>query len=640
MSKTAKSLNHADWEFITGVFEHLPDTDVRRKLLSMAKDQNLDLFRYEIEPRDYTTAYEFKVDNFAANVFGKIVNRSINAADMSQKTLSKFLGNMQHVRAWNHAFENQLLRAESYDLHTRAGKKLRKLMGDISIYTCLESARFGPGSTVMRTGNKATPLMKYAGPYTISEQLYNYLLNLDADRFEKSNPWLFNIVVGSSIGVDLIFNDKVEYLEVPKNLKTNRVIMLGNDLNVYVQLGIETEMSKRLAWRFDYHIRSPHLKRYARLRPLPKTGKGSIIDYSITGESQQEKHARLIRDNHASVATEDKSGGSDTVSLSQVKFMLEGTELLEILTATRLGLISFKRTGCEYVFELPFFGGAGDGTVFPLETAVFCCIAKAAAEILNIAVHFEGYGDDLLLLFKQREGRAEEFWKFVYQNTPFKLNKRKSFDREEHYKETCGEETFDGHSVWPARCRNLPELYKFPYLESLKVGAQKALTSKGQEGFVKYFNKQLKGKSRLARNLRKELKSVHCLYSFMLNIDIMRSEPSGFKDPRFSAVHRYVSSLIPSWFTALVSTNNTGHKKSSVEYDHELYTYCTLQVAQKATSAHFDDRSRWCYTDATGRQRHNSVPTETILAYIQTGGRLSSAGRSALVEAELVRIIG
>jgi hypothetical protein len=219
----------------------------------------------------------------------------------------------------------------------------------------------------------------------------------------RSFPKL-NIVRGSRFG------------QVPKNAKTNRPIDIEPVGNSILQKGYGTVIRNRLARA------------------------GNCI------RSGQARHAILAREASVTktLATVDKKGASDSISSLLVA---------ELLPPTWFDALDRARSPYHLINgnweELNKFSAMGNDYTFELETLLFLTLARATCQHLGITGDISVYGDDVIL-----PSAAYELYVRVCNAVGFQINEDKTYYGDDHFRESCGADWFNGIDVRVAYMRH------------------------------------------------------------------------------------------------------------------------------------------------------------------------------------------
>lgn len=259
---------------------------------------------------------------------------------------------------------------------------------------CEENMRFGPGATT-----------SISGVVTSGRKFNNMTLDC-TEELVSFRAFCFPQQWGQRCtGLNVRRSSKLT--TVPKNAKTDRVICIEPDLNIYVQLGIGATLRRRLM-RSGLDLSSQEHNRYLA------------------------SQAHLLE-----LATVDLSSASDTLSKETVELLMPPA-WVDLLGFARVPFTSVK--GKEISLEK--WSSMGNGYTFELETLIFYAIAKAVCtedEWVNVLA----YGDDIILPAK-RVDSLERILSFL----GFKVNNEKTFGKGRFY-ESCGADFFDGMNVRP-----------------------------------------------------------------------------------------------------------------------------------------------------------------------------------------------
>lgn len=255
-----------------------------------------------------------------------------------------------------------------------------------------ENMRFGPGATTSLSGI-VTKGAKFA------QRTLETTPRLVA-------PYLLSKPVNWPI-TDLSVRKGSKLTTVPKNAKTDRVICIEPDVNIYVQLGIGAAIRRSL--------------------------KLSGIDLN-----DQTRNQSLAQRAYAeALVTIDLKAASDTISYEVVKYLLPH-RWFELLALARC---DYTQVDGEYV-PLEKFSSMGNGYTFELESLVFYTAILAVAPDVDpekVGV----YGDDIVC----PAACAEELIDYL-NFLGFEVNIEKTFTNGSFF-ESCGCDFFRGVNVRP-----------------------------------------------------------------------------------------------------------------------------------------------------------------------------------------------
>jgi len=212
---------------------------------------------------------------------------------------------------------------------------------------------------------------------------------------------------------------------VPKNWKTDRVIAIEPDMNMYIQKGIGAVMRSRL--------------------------KQHGVDLN-----DQTKNQVLARDGiELGLSTIDLSMASDTVSYELVRLLLPADWFSAIeLCRSPIGVLP---SGERILYRK--FSSMGNGYTFELETVIFYGICLAVAEAYGLEVqNITVYGDDIIF-----PSKGYHHLKDILSYCGFVVNDKKSHF-EGPFRESCGKHYFYGRDVSPFYIKRSPKTLKELFL--------------------------------------------------------------------------------------------------------------------------------------------------------------------------------
>lgn len=265
---------------------------------------------------------------------------------------------------------------------------------------------FGPGThfSAKRPHEKSLQY-KLGGPQTCAFNTRQLLpLLLPENWVRRMGDLPINYVRGNRIA------------HVPKDVKRVRQIAVEPSLNVYVQKGIGSYLTKVLRER-------------------------GIADL----ETGQQKHRALVQEKWSSIATIDLKDASDRLSCTLIKAILP-SDWYALLNAARC-IMTYAGDYKSWVLT-ETFSSQGNAFTFPLETMVFKAIALSVVPTHS----WDGvsvYGDDIIVPIDHGFGVIDALEKLG-----FVINVEKSFLGVHHgilrdFRESCGCDTIRGFDVRP-----------------------------------------------------------------------------------------------------------------------------------------------------------------------------------------------
>lgn len=375
-------------------------------------EQYLDL---QCDPRYYDSPADFKRDYQATEVLKKnprlptSINKSERALQVWREAETQNVNTRQRIDEF---LENPHS-ADPWTLHTvlKAQQIIQSIIGSHPSKADLALAeanmRFGPGATTSVSG-VVTQGRKYS-----NNSLDATPLVVDYRTFCFPENWKrvvtdINIVRGSRL------------ITVPKNAKTDRVICIEPDLNIFVQLGVGALIRRKL------------------------------LRFGLDLNTQEVNQCLASVGNTLDLATVDLKSASDTISEAVVRLLLPDSwvQLLEFCRSpeTRLPDGTWHR--------LEKWSSMGNGYTFELETLIFyaCILAVVPRKEWCVCA---AYGDDLILPSAYMADLMR-----VLAFLGFSTNPDKSFGFG-RFRESCGTDWFDGVNVRPFFFRKA-DVHDFP----------------------------------------------------------------------------------------------------------------------------------------------------------------------------------
>jgi hypothetical protein len=222
----------------------------------------------------------------------------------------------------------------------------------------------------------------------------------------------------------IVLNDTNKVTTVPKDGRKDRPIAIENNLNVCLQLGVDSYIRKRLRrWGIDLDSQDKN---------IILSGAGSL--------------------NPDLAATIDLANASDTVSLRIAKMLLP-SDWYDYLCDLR----SPKGSYGTDTFRYSKLSSMGNGTTFAIESLIFAAITYGVA--VEYYGHFPRkwiaiFGDDIVV----PAAIANEVI-YNLELCGFQVNTDKSF-LSGHFKESCGADWFHGRNVRPVFLKEEPNTAK------------------------------------------------------------------------------------------------------------------------------------------------------------------------------------
>lgn len=286
----------------------------------------------------------------------------------------------------------------------RARELIRTWLGPLTtadLRFCEKAMRFGPGATTSLSGI-VTKGKKY------SRRCIDVTPRLASFRAHPSFPHGWR---DAAHEIRLVRSSKMT--TVPKNAKTDRVICIEPDLNIFAQLGIGALLRERL-----------------RINGLDL----------LSQRNNQLKAARAAK---TGLCTMDLSSASDTICREAVWTLLPD-RWSHLLWLAR---VDYTRLGEEEI-ALEKWSSMGNGYTFELESLLFAAVVVASTDDLSLHRDVAIYGDDLIF-----PDEASELVSKTLDFLGFRVNREKTFGKG-RFHESCGTDWYDGVNVRPLYLRS------------------------------------------------------------------------------------------------------------------------------------------------------------------------------------------
>jgi len=301
----------------------------------------------------------------------------------------------------------------------------------------LNSARHGPGAVVGTEDGKVSLYDKYeAWPYSCTIEAHRYARFAietdqrwfgalqDSYREASGIPKHFPLDMKRFWASVIYVVDGNRITFVPKNALTERTIAIEPALNLYLQLGVDGFIRKRL-------------KRFG-------------VDLDDQKKNQELARLGSADDSSKSFVTIDLSAASDSISLKLCELLLP-KDWYSYLTALRSPVGELENVG-QVVYDK--ISSMGNGYTFALESAIFAAfvyaVMKADGEPFDHKT-FAVYGDDIIV---------ERRWYFkvieALRMAGFKANLDKTFVYGP-VRESCGADWLHGKPIRPVFLEDIPQ---------------------------------------------------------------------------------------------------------------------------------------------------------------------------------------
>jgi hypothetical protein len=411
------------------IFNYLHSLDTPRSLAVWIMYNNPschdELAQLDIEPSNYSDAYAFRSD-YAASLFLSKSTFLKTTFKRDEKAVAKFLQYEELCRVTNFRFQNPSLdplnNGSNVWLLNATKRKIAEVLGDYSGDEFVNEAGWGPGVSTLLKGEEVSAYNKFRSGTGITHDLYS----LVREWFPLAYPAWWDHLSAQGHEVDP-FTKQIgnAIVTVPKNSKTDRVIAIEPDLNLWFQKSCGSMIRKRLR-RVGIDLNSQETNQL-----LAKRG-------SVKG---------------AKLATIDFSSASDSISREVVRELVPPRwfQLMDVCRS-KIG----KRG--DSIIRWEKFSSMGNGFTFELESLIFYAAAFAVQEFLELKSQISVFGDDVII-----HSDAFDLYTSYCEFLGFRINKDKSFGTGP-FRESCGSHFFDGLDCKPIflkdRIQNVEGFYK------------------------------------------------------------------------------------------------------------------------------------------------------------------------------------
>lgn len=291
------------------------------------------------------------------------------------------------------------------DLIFTTSMLISQTLGKFDIDRAHRDIRFGPGVSSTCRGLSATIAHKLESPLQCTPRAAKHLVKALESDFQYlyclKNSW-----------VSEPYN---YFLTIPKTFKELRGICIGQHGNIMLQLGVGTYMRTKF-------------RKYVDL------------------DRQADFHRKLVRESWRKIATIDLRKASQLIARRCVQSVFP-TDWLSYMDDIREEYTLLPSGDINYNQH---YSAMGNGFTFEMESILFYNLAKAA--MLNAGVKWDiltVFGDDIIVDREHAHLVVD-----ALENFGFQINRSKTFI-DGPFKESCGEDTFNGIPVRPFYLRNI-----------------------------------------------------------------------------------------------------------------------------------------------------------------------------------------
>jgi len=398
-----------------------------------------DVIGASIDPSTYDCPRAFAWDYLCVELASKYPDFPLQL-DRKVVALKKFEESEAQCSLTNQRFKGTLYGARSpfHSLLWGARKKIQRVLGPFAWSEAELHFGWGPGATTRLPRHRSDASEKYSGiPETTTsnamlaraairsrplwlESISSDWVQTQKDSVDHSEDASATTVTGSPDIVKTVFGNRV--VTVPKSAKTDRVIAIEPDMNIYVQKGIGGCLRRRL-------------KR---------------VGVDLDDQSLNQELARL-GSLDGSLCTVDLSSASDTISYEVVKYLLP-PDWFEAMDQSR-SMRGTLPSGKEIYYQK--FSSMGNGFTFELESLVFWALCSSVLDHhpSEKERRLGVYGDDLIFS-SSLYADVHALLRFC----GFTVNPKKSFHAGP-FRESCGKHYFHGFDVTPFYLRDKVDCY-------------------------------------------------------------------------------------------------------------------------------------------------------------------------------------
>ena len=294
------------------------------------------------------------------------------------------------------------------------------------------SFRHGPGATVDKRGNNSTLIGKLPPPYGCSAGASQHFIDncVDDEIHQRAiRDYWFKCIQHQELDGYLHPNfllkeeNRSSITFVPKDAEKDRTINIEPTANIYLQLGVDGYIRKRLKNLFSIDINT------------------------------QEKNQRLakIGSETDKLVTLDISGASDCVSLALLNLFPEKWAKFLLELRMHSGIFSHNNE----LIQFEKLSTMGNGFTFAIETLIFSAILYGVAKEKglkwkDIIDDSAIYGDDIIF-----PSKLYSDYSFMLHRLGFRENEQKTFSRGP-IRESCGHDYYHGVRIDRPTIKTVP----------------------------------------------------------------------------------------------------------------------------------------------------------------------------------------
>lgn len=308
---------------------------------------------------------------------------------------------------------------------------IRRCIGDNPpLQSIYDGAQHGPGTSLGLRSPMVTNYFKWSSlPYTVSPRALPFAraaiesdprwIGALLDHYRRVNNIQMWMPIDMTEFWSFVFSvkDYCRYSTVPKASDTDRSIAVEPTLNVFLQLGVDRFIRKRLKqrWRIDLNSQSKN-------------------QYLCQKASETNEDATI-----------DLKGASDCVAIMAAQLLLPVAwfDLLMDLRSENIQVSKKFTGGKDETYSLHKISAMGNGFTFALESLIFAAISRFVMRREKVTGNLSVFGDDIIV----PRTVAPVVIKFL-DMFGFMVNKEKSFITGP-FRESCGVDCLNGINIRP-----------------------------------------------------------------------------------------------------------------------------------------------------------------------------------------------
>lgn len=389
------------------------------------------------DPKLYNSSWEFHQDYVAYNILRKFDAFPVDIDKAAVAIEGFLLSELTCSQANNDLLclpyvSGFPLASQVTSVLDRARQIAGETLGKFKLSEMLDGCRFTTGASTRLTRKRGDSSYKCTGPIDVTGRLRDcliaYLWNNHATKTVKGCESFFpqdwvNVVRGGRLDT------------VPKDSKTDRVIVIEPEGNMLFQTGLGKMIRKRLR----------------------------RVGVNLNDQGVNQLLAKVAA--RCGLATIDLSRASDSICWMLVKALLP-SDWYEWIMLTRSPEVLLP-DGTWHRLEK--VSGMGNGFTFELESLLFYCLTVACVELSEKEGPALGtisvYGDDIVVPVVAVPDLIR-----VFKAVGFEINTTKSY-WDGPFRESCGNHYFDGADVTPLYIKEaiLGSHRKFWWINSLEA---------------------------------------------------------------------------------------------------------------------------------------------------------------------------